>query len=432
MIMFFSETLPEPPNRIEFIAIEWFSHIHSASSKLKSSLTASTLESIPLLRNIANDVVFDVLMYLTPEFCEKVLGIVTDQICNFYQGFNEVHPDFDGTCSIIGHSLGTVIAWDLLCILQDNINFEKKEKKIKKSDDDANEEEDDIGTSYYEHTVVIEEKENPVISNFSLPVAGENRMAGYQAYIEEEGDINAARAGTWGPRLPIRMTKSIPFVPHATILLGSPLGMFLTLRGAHPVFEEMRLVSESASWLCDQDEEVLISPFRLPSGAIYNIFHPSDPVAYRIEPLLLSPHTKDVPPTSFLVLQGKDKRFHIKAREFRGNVMKSLSGMFQNNNSSDSDIDDTAMEEDNEEEDTDRKGKCVQKKKKSKKRAKKKKDEGGEKVYNFPLGGRSDRVDFQIQTGVVENEYISAVSVHGNYLGNSDVVDFIVECCTYE
>ena len=399
-------------------------------------MTSSTLESIPLLRNIANDVIFDVLMYLTPEFCEKVLRIVTDQICNFYEGFNEVHPHFDGTYSIIGHSLGTVIAWDLLCILQDNINLKKKEKKIQKSDDEANDEHEreENEISYYEHTVVLEEKENPLISNFSLPVAGENRMAGYQAYIEEEGDLNAARAGTWGPRLPIRMTKSIPFVPHATILLGSPLGMFLTLRGAHPVFEEMRLVSESASWSRDRnEEEVLISPFRLPSGAIYNIFHPSDPVAYRIEPLLLCPYTKNLPPTSFLVLQGKDKRFHIKAREFRGTVMKSLTGMFQNNNSSsDSDHDNTTMEENDELQDIDSKGKILQKKKKSKKKAKKKKDEAVEKVYNFPLGGRSDRVDFQIQTGVVENEYISAVSVHGNYLGNNDVVDFIVECCTYE
>eukprot|EP00541_Cyclophora_tenuis_P013169 CAMPEP_0116576512 /NCGR_PEP_ID=MMETSP0397-20121206/20575_1 /TAXON_ID=216820 /ORGANISM="Cyclophora tenuis, Strain ECT3854" /LENGTH=51 /DNA_ID=CAMNT_0004105565 /DNA_START=1 /DNA_END=153 /DNA_ORIENTATION=+ len=46
------------------------------------------------MRAIANDVVFDVLMYLTPTFCETVLECVTSQIEDLYHGFQQVHPTF--------------------------------------------------------------------------------------------------------------------------------------------------------------------------------------------------------------------------------------------------------------------------------------------------------------------------------------------------
>lgn len=45
---------------------------------------------------------------------------------------------------------------------------------------------------------------------------------------------------------------------------------------------------------------------------------------------------------------------------------------------------------------------------------------------SFRLGGRSTRVDFQIQPGVIDNEYISAVTAHSSYFSNDDVVDFII------
>ena len=59
------EPRPLPPNRIEVLPIEWYSKIHSASSNLKNALMAVTLRNIARLRAIANDVVFDVLMYLS-------------------------------------------------------------------------------------------------------------------------------------------------------------------------------------------------------------------------------------------------------------------------------------------------------------------------------------------------------------------------------
>merc|ERR1711937_770358 len=49
-----------------------------------------------------------------------------------------------------------------------------------------------------------------------------------------------------------------------------------------------------------------------------------------------------------------------------------------------------------------------------------------EEPIAFRLGGKSDRVDFQLQGGVIDNEYISAVSAHSKYFTSIDLQSFIV------
>lgn len=237
-----------------------------------TSLTAVTLGSIPALRSIANDVIFDVLMYLTPEFCEAILQCVTTQIIELYSTFQRVNPTFiaqGGQFSLVGHSLGSVIAWDILSILKDNTD-----KNAPK------------GTA--DDPIRIDVPPSPPTRSHSLATldkgAADNPM-GYQALAK--GAENDSKHGTWGPCLPKKMVQTIPFTPHMTVFLGSPIGLFLTLRGAHPVFDEMRAVAEAerASLIpCDDGEAelprvfdispIICSPFALPTGALYNIFHP--------------------------------------------------------------------------------------------------------------------------------------------------------------
>jgi hypothetical protein len=171
--------------------------------------------------------------------------------------------------------LGSVIAWDILSILKDNM-----EKNVPKGD-----ESDPIN---------IDRLDSPrrIHSLATLDNATDNPL-GYQACAK--GTETDSKHGTWGPCLPQKMLQTIPFTPHLTVFLGSPVGLFLTLRGAHAVFDEMRAIAEAerASLIpCDNDDEpppvfnvtpIICSPFSLPTTSLYNIFHPSDPVAYRIE-----------------------------------------------------------------------------------------------------------------------------------------------------
>ncbi|GKY93335.1 hypothetical protein MPSEU_000301100 [Mayamaea pseudoterrestris] len=386
------KTVLPPPPRIEFLPIEWFDRLHDSSSALMKSLQLTTLPTIPALRAIANDVVFDVLMYLTPNFCQATLECVSSQICDLHAKFNQVHPEFknNGKCSLIGHSLGSVICWDLLAILK-------------------NQQDQDQG------------KEGAT----TTPLSPDPKNVGYQAYAYQ-GDENAATPehGTWGPSLTRAMTVTLPFEPDCTLFLGSPIGLFLTLRGAHAVFDEMRCqaVEEAKKRLVaakgSPDESMTVpsaSPFTLPTRALYNIFHPSDPVAYRIEPLLLRPDmtVDELPPPIYLTAPGKEVRLHLKAKLFGDALSKNLSGPGGNlfgafiTTLSQTEI--------------------------TKTKTAAKKDANGtleplaEWPPTFPLSGKdSARVDYSLQTGVVDSEYISAVTAHSNYFTNLDFHDFLI------
>lgn len=379
---------PPSPNRIEFIPIEWYNQIHSSSSTLKNDLISSTLSGVPKLRAIANDVIFDVLVYNTPEFCAKVLDCVTNKICNLHEGFQNVHKGFvknGGSFSIVGHSLGSVITWDLLSILSDNLKSGKKTPFQGK------------GT-----------KDDPIMMGFELPSHASTRV-GYETFLiqNERNSTDNEVGGTWGPSLNKKMTKTIPFIPSFTFFLGSPIGLFLTLRGARPMINE-HLADESAVNK-GEHEFYKSSPFRLPSKSIYNIFSPSDPVAYRIEPLLLPRDYPDanLPTPCFLAPGGKGVRLHVKAKEISNSIVKSVTGMlnFTLEKIPDKNIVPSLSNESNS----------------SNKGLKK-----GQR-WKFALGGESDRVDYQLQPGVVENEYLAAIGAHNSYLKNSDLLEFWIE-----
>ena len=319
---------------------------------------------------------------------------MSTQICDLHKKFNEVHPEFKdgGNCSLVGHSLGSVICWDLLSILK-----EQQELKGKR------EAEPTSGSSF----------------------AANQQNVGYQAYAHP-GDEGAATAehGTWGPSLTKRMEISLPFVPEFTLFLGSPIGLFLTLRGAHAVFDDLRRkatndAKQAVSAVKESAEEsaaVPASPFTLPTGALYNIFHPSDPVAYRIEPLLLRPGMAidDLPPPVYLTAPGKEVRLHLKAKQFGDALTKNLSGPGGNLFGA---LLTTLNQTD-----------LSKSKTTSKKGAFGKDDLSAEWPPIFPLSCPKvpGRVDYSLQTGVVDSEYISAVTAHSSYFTNLDLHDFFI------
>jgi DDHD domain len=270
--------------------------------------------------------------------------------------------------------------------------------------------------------VAITTRENPV-------------DVGYQTYAAQDAAATPQN-GTWGPTLPAQLKETLPFVPENVIFLGSPIGMFLTLRGAHPVFDQSRTELAETIMKCHQQnmeadssnrdnaeatdlkaELPYASPFTLPvQGGIYNIFHPSDPVAYRIEPLLLPPETDvaDLPAPIHLTAPGQDVRFHVKAQQLGDEIVKAMEGRrgladFGGSISMLITQAVSALGKHGEIEVS---------------RSGTEPLSIGPKV--FPLGGKSDRVDFQLQRGVVDNEYISAVTAHSTYFVSTDVQDFVI------
>nr|CAB3236623.1 phospholipase DDHD1-like [Phallusia mammillata] len=76
------------------------------------------------------------------------------------------------------------------------------------------------------------------------------------------------------------LSHGLDFKPDMLFCVGSPLGMFLCLRGYHP-----KNFAENAQNLVD------------PSicRKMYNIYHPADPVAYRLEPILCENYSNFLP-----------------------------------------------------------------------------------------------------------------------------------------
>jgi len=375
------KTIPDPPKRVEFLPILWYDRVHSSSNAMTRSLKNVTLNTIPALRSIANDVVLDVLLYLTPNYCNDVLESVTDQIFSVYGVFNKIFPDFasrGGKFSLIGHSLGSVICWDLLSLKKNLLQNGNNKHGV--------------------HVTTSKAAENTANINYQ----------------------QLSNGGAWGPSLPKIFKKVIPFEPDFTMFIGSPIGLFLSLRGAHPVFDSIRDV---------HPQQPKVSPFTLPTRAIYNIFSPSDPVAYRIEPLLLTQDTEELPDPVYLTRLGENVRFHIKAMQLGDEIRKKSWSLFGNVSKTSSTGNTSTLNVTMQEKEKDSNEQSNEALKTTKGDVS---SDGKNKPLEFPLGGRSNRLDYQLQPGVIDNEYITAVTAHSTYFQNTDIIDFIMDVAGQE
>lgn len=102
-------------NRIEVLPISWHATLHSGDTGIDKKLQAITLESIPKLRHFTNDTLLDILFYTSPVYCQTIMQTVGSEMNRLHALFKERNPTFDGGIYIGGHSLGSLILFDLLC-----------------------------------------------------------------------------------------------------------------------------------------------------------------------------------------------------------------------------------------------------------------------------------------------------------------------------
>ncbi|CAH8510344.1 unnamed protein product [Schistosoma turkestanicum] len=105
------------PNRVEFLPILWHDELHSNTvTGLSKQLEQITLGSIPKLRQFTNDSLMDILFYTTSsKYSQLIMNTVVREMKRLRELFLLRNPNFNGNISIIGHSLGAVISFDLLC-----------------------------------------------------------------------------------------------------------------------------------------------------------------------------------------------------------------------------------------------------------------------------------------------------------------------------
>jgi hypothetical protein len=197
---------------VEVLPIQW-----RRSLALEAEGVARGLQppGIPALRGVLHSTAVEVLLYTAEPHRARMLAELAAALNAAYAKFRLRNPGFAGAVSLAAHSLGGVLAWD-------------------------------------------------VLTN-----QGGGRAGG--------GVDSAAGPPAAVPRL--------DFAVDRLILLGSPLGCFLALRGVGGAAGP-RLGAPASAPLMRLDPRAPLSSHGLPAVArLYNLYSSYDPVAYRLEPL---------------------------------------------------------------------------------------------------------------------------------------------------
>ncbi|XP_064535230.1 nascent polypeptide-associated complex subunit alpha, muscle-specific form [Drosophila montana] len=389
--------------RVEVLPIEWHGHLHSEELGIDEKLKSITLESIPRLRNFTNDTLLDVLFYTSPKYCQKIMNTVADALNEVYLKYRMRHPEFNGGVSLAGHSLGSLILFDLLC----------HQEPLKESEEENKENPDQLP-----------QKQGTELKLVQIP--NNDQMLPKQVSYA----MGMGMAGTGQPV--INYTQLI-FHPKKFFALGSPIGMFVTIRGI----------------------DKLGLDFRLPTcPGFYNIFHPFDPVAYRIE-ALVNPDMKGIRPVLIPHHKGR-KRMHLELKETMTRVGADIKQRFMDTfkttldsvnflatvtkvkkeaeeslekeiHSSSSQVFQEPIESQDELSTT-----TTSTKGRNRTDSESTTTSDPEFVeLDFPLGKLNDskRVDYVLQEAPLEfiNEYIFALSSHVCYWGSEDTILFVMK-----
>lgn len=101
-------------HRVEVLPISWHDKLHSEETGIDNQLKSITLESIPKLREFTNNTLLDILFYTSPVYCQNIISVVGNEINRIYDLFKQRNPTFHGEVCLGGHSLGSLILFDLL------------------------------------------------------------------------------------------------------------------------------------------------------------------------------------------------------------------------------------------------------------------------------------------------------------------------------
>uniref|UniRef100_A0A182PA49 DDHD domain-containing protein n=1 Tax=Anopheles epiroticus TaxID=199890 RepID=A0A182PA49_9DIPT len=250
--------------RVEILPISWHDDLHSEESGVDEKLKSITLPSIPKLRHFTNDTLLDVLFYTSPMFCQSIIDAVGKSLNRLYALFCQRNPAFNGRVSLAGHSLGSLILFDLLC------HQKQTEQKQPCEPENSENPDDDTVSPLSPHHAVVNHR--PLVRKCSQQI-----------------NYEVGPAGTGQPYITY---PQLVFQPKMFFALGSPIGMFVTIRGI----------------------DALGLNFKLPTcDGFFNIFHPYDPVAYRIE-ALINPELSSLAPVLIPHHKGR-KRMHLELKE---------------------------------------------------------------------------------------------------------------------
>ncbi|KAF1437253.1 Phospholipase DDHD2, partial [Spheniscus demersus] len=281
--------------RVEFLPVNWHSSLHSTGVDV--DLERITLPSINRLRHFINDTILDVFFYNSSTYCQTIVDTVASEMNRLYQLFLQRNPLFKGGVSIAGHSLGSLILFDLLT------NQKAAPEEDEHSEEGSRTTSSNRGTEEVkeilkklelsEYCDVFEKEKmdrqalflctEKNLKEMGIPLGPRMKILHYISSKTEmqcraepgsplQRDLDSTDDGRNCQYRDVGLGQvsanypQLNYKPTIFFAFGSPIGMFLTVRGVKRINPN----------------------YSLPTcKGFFNIFHPFDPVAYRIEPMIV-------------------------------------------------------------------------------------------------------------------------------------------------
>ncbi|KAG0089695.1 hypothetical protein BGZ92_004346, partial [Podila epicladia] len=238
---------------VHIIPIEWHAKLHSM---VDERMALASLRTVPKVRMVMNDYFADILYYFNNHYGAEIVRMIVDELNEAYETFLAKHPDFNGKISVYALSLGGVAMFDILTCMDDDEPEDKHRETAQKTPEQkASSNTSDPASSAPAPSITAASQDRPRIRKQDQPK--------FKSII---------------PKLKFR--------PDYLFTVGSPVGAVMVMR--------------NLDW----------ETFHPPDDIIHhNLFHPFDPLAYRIEPLIDS--TFAAIPAVTLGSYGNSQRFPL-------------------------------------------------------------------------------------------------------------------------
>ncbi|NXP52622.1 DDHD2 Phospholipase, partial [Heliornis fulica] len=300
--------------RVEFLPVNWHSSLHSTGVDV--DLERITLPSINRLRHFINDTILDVFFYNSSTYCQTIVDTVASEMNRLHQLFLQRNPLFKGGVSIAGHSLGSLILFDLLTNQKAAPEEEEEERggggtRTASSQGGLEEVKEilrKLELSEYHDAFEREKMDRQALflcteknlKEMGIPLGPRMKILHYISSEREmqvcllHGLCSSSRNCQYRDVGLGQVSANYPqlnYKPTIFFAFGSPIGMFLTVRGVKRINPN----------------------YSLPTcKGFFNIFHPFDPVAYRIEPMIVP--DQEFEPMLLPHHKGR-KRMHLELKE---------------------------------------------------------------------------------------------------------------------
>mmetsp|Transcript_127 Transcript_127/g.965 ORF Transcript_127/g.965 Transcript_127/m.965 type:complete len:769 (+) Transcript_127:453-2759(+) len=239
--------------RVEIVPVQWRKHLDFNGDTLIQRTMPTGIRS---LRHLLTELTMDLMYYLNPGYSQRIVSALVEGLNGQYAKFLRRNPGFlgrGGKVSILAHSLGSVLCYDLLC--HQNKNISAEEEEVLKG--------------------LVEQMGPGQVGSHAGLVTEIEKLQDQISILQKQLRILTLRESKHATKLNHLLGLhygKLEFPVDCLFLLGSPLACFFILRGIQDTQTE---------------GEFPLSEYELPlCRRVYNLYHPYDPVAFRLEPLL--------------------------------------------------------------------------------------------------------------------------------------------------